>query len=238
MRPSGFRVADHDLEPLSSELSEGRPVAPHTLTPYTRRRLANRLAVAIKRKRWVPHRRALSAGPSASSARGTGFARPEPTTETTNRYIHSVVTEAYPVGTLVDGGGGTLDLSGRVFDAHALYTDTQGYGWFLQDLRNDGLLEAWQAYLHTPGNRAPFTPRQPDAVQKERRMVRNGAYVTEEAALAAERLPDYCVVWQLSARAIDAYCDVVEGGRAKRLPELVVTIIEAAVERPNLPRAA
>ncbi len=238
MRPTGLRVADFDLEPLASELSEGRPVAPHTLTTYTRRRLANRLAVAIKRRRWIPHRRALSGGPGSSSARGTGFARPEPTTETTNRYIHSVVTEAYPVGTLVDGDGGVLNLSGRVFDAHALYTDTQGYGWFLQDLKNDGLLEAWQAYLHTPGNRAPFTPRQPDAVQKDRRMVRNGAWVSEEAALAAERLPDYCVVWQLSARAIDAYCDVVEGGRAKRLPELVVTIIEAAVARPNLRRAA
>ena len=237
MRP-GFRVVQHDLEPLSLELSEGRPVAPHTLTPYTRRRLASTLAVAIKRERWIAHRRALTSGPSGGTARGTGFARPEPTTETTNRYIHSVVTEAYPDGTLTTGeDGGTMDLSGLVFDAHALYTDTQGYGWFLQDLRNDGLLEAWQAYLHTPGNRAPFTPRQPDPIQKERRMVRNGAFVSEEAALAAERLPDYCVVWQLSARAIDAYCDVIEGGRAKRLPELVVTIIEAAVERPNLRRA-
>ena len=127
-----------------------------------------------------------------------------------------------------------------MYDAYALYTDQTGYAWFLQDLGSDGLLEPWQAYLHSSEYRAPFVPRSPTPKTAHcAGWSVTAAHVSEEAALAAERLPDYCVIWRLSARAIEAHCDNIENGRAETpaRPD-AVAIIEAAKYRAKTETAA
>ena len=74
MRPADSR-SDDTVSPPSA-LAEGHPLAPQQLSLYLRRRLASPLAVAIKRKKWVAHRRTLGDAPTGVGARGTGFARP------------------------------------------------------------------------------------------------------------------------------------------------------------------
>jgi predicted house-cleaning noncanonical NTP pyrophosphatase (MazG superfamily) len=110
--------------------------------------------------------------------------------------------------------------------------------FFVVDMDREGLWWGWVGLLQSSARKA-FHLKQADAEHPQPRLVRNARKeVSEEGAEACERLLYYADVVKLSAKAQDEYLEYLEDQRAKRLPDLVIPIIYAALERPSLPKAA